>query len=157
MLNKSVIRFSIFLVSNLLALYLGALLMNNGPRTDWYLSLKKAPWSPPGWMFASAWTIIMVLFAGYMTKLSFLRSFLHKGLLLLYTTQWILNVGWNYAFFNQRQITIGLIVIVLLLLLIAYLTFKFKSEQKHYSWLIFPYLIWMIIATSLNTYIVLNN
>ncbi len=157
MKNKPVVRYVIFLIANLLALYIGVLLMNDGPRTDWYLSLEKAPWSPPNWMFGTAWTTIMVLFAGYMTKLSFQRSFLNKELLLLYTVQWILNVGWNFVFFNQHKTALGLLVISLLLLLIVYFTFNFKKELKRYSWLIVPYLLWMIIATSLNTYIVLNN
>ena len=157
MLNSSLIRFFIFLISNFSALYIGAFLMDDGPRTDWYLSLKKAPWSPPSWMFPTAWMLIMFLFSIYMTKLSSLRSFLNNKLLLLYTIQWILNVGWNYIFFSQHQTLTGLIVITLLLLSVAYFTFKFKSEVKQYSWLIFPYFIWMIIATSLNTYIVLNN
>ncbi|CAM1370183.1 TspO/MBR family protein [Tenacibaculum xiamenense] len=157
MLSKPITRYFVFLTANLLALYIGVQLMNDGPRTEWYLSLEKAPWTPPNWMFGTAWTTIMFLYAGYMTKLSFQRSFLNKKLLLLYSTQWMLNVGWNYAFFNQHKTGFGLVVILLLLLLIVYFTFSFKNELKQYSWLIAPYLIWMIIATSLNTYIVLNN
>ncbi|SEB44031.1 TspO and MBR related proteins [Tenacibaculum sp. MAR_2009_124] len=157
MLNKPIIRFLIFLIANLLALYIGVFLMNDGPRTDWYVSLEKAPWTPPNWMFGAAWTTIMILFSGYMTKLSFQHNFLNKKLTLLYAVQWILNVGWNFVFFNQRETVLGLVVISILLLLIIYFTFNFKNELKRYSLLILPYFLWMIIATSLNTYIVLNN
>ena len=44
----------IFLIINFGALGLGVLLMQNGPETDWYLQLNKAPWTPPGWVFGAA-------------------------------------------------------------------------------------------------------
>lgn len=131
--------------------------MNNGPRTTWYLSLNKAPWTPPNWMFGTAWSLIMICFAFYMTKLSFKQSFFNSKLTLLYVFQWILNVGWNYFFFNKHQTKIGLVVITILWLLIGYLTINYHKKLKLYSLLIYPYLIWMTIATSLNAYIVLNN
>lgn len=131
--------------------------MNNGPTSDWYLSLNKAPWTPPSWVFGSAWSIIMVLFALYMTKLSFQYEFLNKKVLILYIDQWILNVSWNYIFFNQHLTKFGLVIIVLLWLLIGYITFEFYKKTKGYTLLILPYLIWMTIAVSLNAYIVLNN
>lgn len=157
MKQNKYIRFLLFLVVNFLALGIGVLLMENGPRTDWYLSLNKAPWTPPGWVFGTAWFTIMLLFAVYMTKLSFKFPFLEKRLTILFTVQWILNVGWNYFFFNQHLTIIGLVVITLLWLLIGYVTFKYLRELKGITLLIFPYLVWMTIATSLNAYIIFYN
>jgi len=151
------IRFLIFLVVNFLALGIGVLLMQNGPQRDWYLSLNKAPWTPPGWVFGTAWTTIMLLFSFYMTKLSFEYQFLDKKLLSLYIIQWILNVSWNYFFFNQHLTVVGLVSITLLWLLIGYFTFEHLMKLKWITLLILPYLIWMTIATSLNAYIVLYN
>ena len=37
-----------------------------------------------------------------------------KLFLLLFIPQWILNVGWNYVFFNQQLIDLGVIVLILL-------------------------------------------
>jgi len=155
--DNKIIRTLLFLLGNFLALAIGVVLMENGPKEDWYLSLNKAPWTPAGWVFGAAWTTIMFLFAFYMTKLSFQFSFLHKKLLRLYLAQWILNVGWNLAFFNLHQTKIGLVVIVLLWLLIGYFTFKYINKLKWFTLLILPYLIWMTIATSLNAYIIFNN
>jgi len=157
MLQKSYIRFIIFLVANFMALYIGTLLMDNGPRDEWYLSLNKAPWTPPGWVFGVAWTTIMLLFSFYMTKLSFQFTLFTKSILVIYISQWILNVSWNYIFFNQHLVLLGLIFISLLWLLICYITFKHLKLLGLYSILIAPYLIWMTIATSLNLYILLNN
>ncbi|WP_299001486.1 TspO/MBR family protein [uncultured Tenacibaculum sp.] len=157
MKENKYIRFLIFLIANLSALAIGAWLMNEGPRTDWYLSLNKAPWTPAGWVFGAAWTTIMVLFSVYMTKVSFQYEFLNKKVLILYIDQWILNVSWNYIFFNQHLTKLGLVVIALLWLLIGYFTFEYVKKVRWYTLFILPYLIWMTIATSLNAYIVLNN
>ncbi|MDE0534723.1 TspO/MBR family protein [Tenacibaculum sp. L6] len=157
MKENKYIRFLIFLIANLSALAIGAWLMNEGPRTDWYLSLNKAPWTPAGWIFGAAWTTIMVLFSVYMTKVSFQYEFLNKKVLILYIDQWVLNVSWNYIFFNQNLTKLGLVVIALLWLLIGYLTLEYVKKIKWYTLFILPYLIWMTIATSLNAYIVLNN
>lgn len=157
MKQNKYIRFLLFLVVNFLALGIGVLLMENGPKTAWYLSLNKAPWTPAGWVFGVAWFTIMLLFAVYMTKLSFEFHFLNKKLITLFSIQWILNVAWNYLFFNQHLIIIGLIVITSLWLLIGYFTFKNLKQLKGITLFILPYLIWMTIATSLNAYIVLYN
>ncbi|WP_299621292.1 TspO/MBR family protein [uncultured Tenacibaculum sp.] len=156
-MQKSYIRFIIFLITNFLALYVGVLLMNDGPRTDWYQNLSKAPWTPANWVFGAAWTTIMLLFAFYMTKLSYIYESFDKKLIVLYAVQWFLNVIWNLLFFNQHLVESGLVSITLLWLLIGYLTFKHIKELKYYTILILPYLVWMTIATSLNAYILLNN
>lgn len=54
MKNKLILYFLVFLSVNNLALYLGVLLMNDGPSEIWYLTLNKAPWTPPGWVFGAA-------------------------------------------------------------------------------------------------------
>ena len=64
-------RFLFFLFINIGSLGLGSLLMNNGPTSEWYLNLNKAPWTPPGWLFGVAWTTIMVCFSIYLTYLAF--------------------------------------------------------------------------------------
>ncbi len=151
------LRFITFLIFNFLALYVGVLLMNDGPRTDWYQSLQKAPWTPANWVFGAAWTTIMILFSFYMTQLSYKFKLYDKRLLVTYILQWILNVSWNLFFFNKHETVIGLFLIVFLWLLIGYITFKHIKQLKYYTLLIIPYLVWMTIATSLNLYIVLNN
>lgn len=156
-IDNKFVRFAIFSITNFLALAIGVWLMNDGPRTTWYSTLNKAPWTPPNWVFGTAWTTIMLLFSFYMTKLSFLYKTYDKNLLIMYVLQWLLNVGWNFIFFNQHMIVLGGIIIVLLWLLIGYITTLHLTQKKLYSLLILPYLVWMTIAVSLNIYIILNN
>jgi tryptophan-rich sensory protein len=144
-----------FLVVNFGALAIGNLLMADGPRTDWYLNLNKAPWTPPGLVFGAAWFTIMLCFSVYM---AYLYKLLPKlDVILLFSIQFVLNVIWNYCFFNLHYIGLGFTIITILTFVVGVFTFKYNNNLKLKTILILPYLIWLCIATSLNGYILLNN
>ena len=151
-----VLRVIIFLLINFAALGLGGFFTGKAVTADWYLNLNKAPWTPPGWIFGAAWTLIMICFSVYMAYLwdSIKQS---KLLMLLFIVQWMLNVGWNPAFFYFHQTILGLVIIIALTILITYILFNFWSNMHLKTLLIAPYFIWLLIATSLNAYIVLKN
>ncbi|MEL0643291.1 TspO/MBR family protein [Olleya sp. Ti.3.14] len=152
---KQLLLFLIFSVINFGGLAFGSWLMDNGPLSDWYTNLNQAPWTPPGWVFGVAWTLIMLCFSVYLSKLfSLVKS---KKLILVYVLQVFLNVSWNYIFFNLHQVFLALIVIVALTIVILYLFIKCKQTIKNLSYLLLPYIIWLIIATSLNAYILIYN
>jgi tryptophan-rich sensory protein len=117
------------------------------------MNLNQAPWTPPGWVFGVAWTTIMICFSIYMAQLYIKTP--TKVVLSLFALQFILNIMWNYVFFNQHLILIGFLVIILLTVLVCYFFFKFNEIQTRY--LLLPYIIWLCIATSLNAYILINN
>lgn len=146
----------LFLVINFGGLYLGSLLMNNGPMSDWYINLNQAPWTPAGWVFGVAWTAIMVCFSIYLAYIFDWQN--SKFLWLLYGFQLLLNVSWNYIFFNQHMTAFGLVVIVSLLIVILYYFLTFRAEALHkMRFLLLPYIIWLCIAISLNLYVVIHN
>ena len=155
MIVKKTKYFILFLFINFGGLALGSWLMNNGPNTDWYLNLTKAPWTPPGWVFGAAWTSIMICFSIYLIFL-FTKNYNQKKL-FLFSIQFILNVSWNYLFFNKHEIFISLISITLLTALIFFLFFHYYKALKKVSYLLLPYMIWLCIATSLNLYILIHN
>ena len=146
----------VFLTINFSGLALGSWLMNNGPMTNWYLNLNKAPWTPPGWVFGFAWTTIMICFSIYLAKL-FEKQKSTRTFWLLFGIQFLLNVSWNYIFFNQQLVLFGLIVIMLLTLLICYYFIAYQKQVKKVRYLLTPYMLWLIIASSLNFYIFLYN
>ena len=148
-------RLILFLVINFGALGIGAFLMNDGPRTAWYSELDKAPWTPPGWVFGFAWTTVMICFSVYMAKLTEFKK--NNLLISLFAIQFVLNVSWNYVFFNQHLILLGMINLILLTVLISLMTFKYKSTLKIYSIFILPYFFWLLVANSLNGYILYTN
>tara|TARA_R110000868_G_scaffold302195_6_gene562727 strand:+ start:1310 stop:1771 length:462 start_codon:yes stop_codon:yes gene_type:complete len=145
----------IFLVINFGALAIGSWLMDNGPQTEWYINLNQAPWTPPGWVFGVAWTTIMLCFSLYMAFLYKLKP--TTKVVILFTIQFVLNVIWNYVFFNQHFVGFGFTIILLLTFIVALFTFSFKKDMGLKTLLILPYLIWLCIATSLNGYILIHN
>jgi len=146
----------IFLVINFAALGLGGLFTGKLVNESWYLGLEKAPWTPPGWVFGAAWTLIMVCFAIYMAHLISIHAD-RKKIITLFAIQLVLNISWNPIFFHFHAVLFGLITISALTALITFFLFNFKKEMKSKSLLILPYFLWLLIATSLNAYILLNN
>lgn len=147
--------FIVFLVINFAALGIGSLLMNNGPQSQWYTSLNQAPWTPPGWVFGVAWSTVMVCFSFYMTTLYL--KIPNTKVIVLFIFQFVLNVIWNYIFFNQHLKSLGLIVIIALTIIVALFMLTYKNDLKQQTLLMLPYLVWLCIATSLNAYIVIHN
>ena len=145
----------VFLIINFSALGIGSWLMNNGPKTEWYTSLNQAPWTPPGWVFGVAWTSIMLFFSIYMAYL-YLNTPTTK-VIILFSIQFVLNVIWNYIFFNQHLIGLGLVVIIALTIVVGIFLISYKNDLKLKTLLIAPYFIWLCVATSLNAYILFNN
>ena len=149
-------RIILFLLLNFAALAIGGLFTGSGVTSDWYTSLNQAPWTPPGWVFGTAWTSIMVCFAFYIVY-AYERVDSKKLLILLFAIQWVLNVAWNPIFFKFHHVSFALVTITALTLLTIYLLFKYHNKLKILSLLILPYVIWLCIATSLNAYIMINN
>lgn len=149
-------RIILFLILNFSALAIGGLFTGSGVSSDWYQNLNKAPWTPPGWVFGASWTLIMISFAIYMAYLFKIQSD-RKKIIALFSIQWILNISWNPIFFYLQEILFGMISISLLTILITYFLYSFRKQLNIKSLLLSPYLVWLIIATSLNGYILFFN
>jgi len=145
-----------FLIVNFGGLFIGNLLMNNGPQSEWYLNLEKAPWTPPGWLFGVAWTIIMICFSFYLER-QFNNTKKTLFLSVLFSVAFLLNVSWNFLFFNQHLISLALINIIVLTAVLFYYFFKRSQNIGKYKYLLIPYMVWLCIATSLNLYIFIKN
>lgn len=149
-------RTALFLLLNFGALAFGSYYSADGVPSEWYVTLIKAPWTPPGWVFGFAWTTIMIcfsLFMAYLWPVIDDKKFIGG----LYGIQWILNAAWSPAFFYLHEVTLGLIIISLLTILMGYFLFKFRSSMRLRSAFVLPYFIWLLLATSLNGYILIFN
>ena len=153
---KFTLRFILFLFLNFIALTLGGLFTADGVSSEWYQTLNKAPWTPPGWVFGTAWTFLMCCFAVYMS-IRWAKEQDKKKTLMLYCIQWVLNVSWNPIFFYFHQNLLGLVDITLLLLTVVFMGITTLRTMRFQSLWIFPYVIWLMIATSLNGYILFFN
>jgi tryptophan-rich sensory protein len=147
------IRFIVFLILNFGALGLGAFLMGSNPgENQWYQELNKAPWTPPGWVFGAAWTLIMVSYSVFLA-VSY-KSKEKLVFLILFAAQWLLNVFWNPLFFKYHLTLIAFLEISLLFgVLLNYLLLV----RGYRIIFLLPYVIWLVIAISLNGYVILKN
>ena len=151
-MNKKSLVF--FLILNFTALYVGSLLMGSSPaENSWYQQLPKAPWTPPGWVFGFAWTVVMITFSFF---LSFQGNFSSWSIKYksLYSIQWILNVTWNYVFFQTHEVVVALFILIFLFFVLC-LIWKNNTSKSH-NWTIAPYFAWLFVAISLNCYPLFN-
>lgn len=149
-------RIFIFLILNFAALGLGGIFTSEGVPSDWYVNLVKAPWTPPGWVFGAAWTTIMICFAFYMAY-AWSATKDKKLISVLYGVQLVLNVAWSPIFFKFHLVFSGLLVISLLTCLVGFILLYYHSTLKLKSTLLLPYFVWLLIATSLNAFVLMYN
>jgi len=131
--------------------YIGAIF----PPGQWYEDLNRAPWSPPNIAFPIVWSTLYCFIA-----ISGWWVFLHglKKQKTLWCIQLILNVVWSWIFFGQHWVAVGLVDLLLLIASVFLLILScWRSNLKLPVFLLLPYLVWLLIATSLNTYILLEN
>jgi tryptophan-rich sensory protein len=140
----------IFLLINFGGLWLGSLLQGGGARSEWYQGLEIAPWTPPGWAFGVAWVSIMFCFSFFMAYATDLKVF--DYILFLFIIQFVLNVGWNAVFFRYHYTGFALSMIIMLTVLMMYFFFYSLKSMEWKVTLLLPYILWMIVATSLNWY-----
>ncbi len=144
------------LVLNFAALGIGGLLMDGGVTSDWYTNANQAPWTPPGAVFGIAWTTIMICFSVYLAGLTKVIKPLKVAIIPI-SIQWILNIIWNPIFFKYHQTELALIAILALAGIVIHIYRKFLKEMGAKSWLLMPYIVWLLIAISLNAYFVIYN
>lgn len=129
--------------------------MADGSNSDWYIDLNKAPWTPPGWVFGLAWSFLLICFSIYLSLLS--QKKVSNKLVVIILVQYLLNISWNYFFFNQHLIELGLIDLSILTITVLYIFYSNLKTMKWKSIFIIPYFLWLLVATSLNLYIVIYN
>ena len=121
------------------------------PPGEWYQSLNRAPWNPPNFVFPLVWTILyaMIAVAGWI-----IFSASNTSLKQLWVAQLVLNGVWSWLFFGQHWVGLALLDIVLLAVVLALLVgLCFRTRHQVAGVLLAPYLAWILLATSLNTYI----
>ena len=120
---------------------------------SWYFSLVQPSWKPPDWAFGPIWTIILVLCAisaGICYKNSLSDRFYKKKTIYLFITNGILNVIWSLFYFYLKRPDIALFEVVFLWGSILMLIINTRKKSNLASILIYPYLVWVSIATVLN-------
>ncbi len=123
----------------------------SGYENEWYQSLQKPSFNPPGYLFGIVWSILYLLMgiSLFLIWQSPPSSQRNKAL-TLFAVQLVLNFAWSFIFFSFEEAGWALIEIIILLGIIVAMIMAFKKVNTIAAWLQVPYLIWVCFATVLN-------
>jgi tryptophan-rich sensory protein len=121
------------------------------PPGDWYASLAKPTWTPPGWLFGPAWTLLYTLMAVAAWTVWRRRQQTSVCVpLTLFAVQLALNFAWTPLFFGMHQPGFALAEILVMLVAIVATTVSFARVSAPAAWMMVPYCGWVCFATALN-------
>lgn len=127
-------------------------LSNSGYENDWFASLRKPFFMPPGAAFGIVWPI---LYACLGIALGLILAEPHsprrRTALILFFAQLLLNFAWSPIFFAAHDITLAKYAIFVMAVLAAAAAGQFFRLRKPAGMLMVPYLAWLIFASTLNT------
>ncbi|HRQ00127.1 MAG TPA: tryptophan-rich sensory protein [Terrimesophilobacter sp.] len=139
-----------------LVAYLGTLATI--PNTDgWYASAETPPWTPPEWLFGPVWSILylaMAIAAWRIWRTPSSRA--RTTALTLYLVQLLLNGIWSPLFFagyplwGTAALWAASVVIIVLAGVIVATIAAFHRVDRPAAYILIPYLVWVLYATSLN-------
>ncbi len=118
---------------------------------EWYASLRKPAWNPPGWVFGPVWTVLYTMMAvsAWLVWRQGGWSRQRKPL-LIFLGQLALNALWTPLFFGLHRPGLAFGEIILLWLAILATWRAFRLVHRGAAWLLVPYLAWVSFAAALN-------
>jgi tryptophan-rich sensory protein len=121
--------------------------------TTWYVTIAKPSFTPPGWVFGPAWTVLYILM-GIALYLVWERASIPGAVtpwaFALFFLQLTFNALWSVIFFGQRAIGLALVDIALLWLAVLATMLVFWQVSRVAGALLIPYLAWVTFAAALN-------
>ncbi|WP_031295046.1 TspO/MBR family protein [Sphingobium ummariense] len=131
--------------------FLSGYVANSGYGNRWFAALDKPALIPPGWVFGVAWTTLYVLMALALAIVLHARGARGRGpAILLFLTQFVLNLLWSPLFFRAHQVGDALVLILVLLVLVVITTLLFWRVRRVAGLLLLPYVAWLAFASYLN-------
>ena len=153
---KKFFQFILAMIISFVPGFFGVVFTPHNASDVWYNALNKSVLTPDGWVFSVAWTILYALlgWALYLI-ISNDKTRLSKGrAYVLFAIQMVLNFVWTYLYFGLHMVGAALAVLIVIAIWMAA---AFKPISKLASYLVWPYIIWMLFATYLNATILFLN
>lgn len=148
----------------------------------WYKTLNKPGFSPPSWIFGPVWAALFVLM-GISLYLVWQKNFVAKNqiskrkkktwnpwsqkflsgswqkanIILIFATQFILNVLWSIIFFGMHSPAAAFFELLMLWFAILFTIVNFYRVSKISAYLLLPYILWVSFAGVLNFFIFILN
>lgn len=118
---------------------------------DWYNNLIKSKFCPPIWVFKLVWTLIYILMViafclTLVAKFRLINIFAY----LLFIAQFLVNLQWSPAFFEEHNLRKSFLLSALLTLLVFMTMLFFFKVSKLAGILFLPYFLWCSFTTLLD-------
>ena len=133
-----------------LTLIVGSFASANTGTDMWYQGLIKSDLNPPGYVFGIVWPILYLLMG-----ITAWKTF--EIIKNLFYVQLFLNAIWSWLFFSFHLPLISLIDIWLLIYININIVYKVLKMDKLAGLLYVPYILWLLFASYLYLFIVINN
>ena len=142
-----------FAAATLVVAVLGSIATSRG--MDWYDTLDKPGFTPPGATFGIVWTVLyaMIAVAGW-------RAWRASGGATptwWWAAQMALNLLWTVVFFGWRAPWAGVVVIAALLVAVVADTWASWRVDRAAGLLLVPYLLWCCFAAALTVGVAVLN
>jgi len=134
----------------LITLVVGSLASSSTGTDPWYQSLTKSELNPPGYVFGIVWPILYLLMG-----ITAWRTF--YTIKNLFYIQLFFNAIWSWLFFSFHLPVISLVNLLEKIFINIKILFMVLKQDKLAAFLYTPYIVWLLFASYLNLFIVLNN
>jgi tryptophan-rich sensory protein len=119
--------------------------------SGWYRSLTQPSWQPPDWVFGVIWPYNFIVLGISAVVVARQAELFSSVLWLIFLGLSVTSaLAWSYLFYvphNLPAAAIALVVTAILTIPILIITFQ---TQSLYGWLLLPYQLWVIIASTLS-------
>lgn len=126
---------------------------------DWYASLAKPAWAPESWVFGAVWSVLYPIIAVTFAYVVFrvLKGDAPASVLIPIGINVITNLAFTPIMFGRRDLLLAEIDILVVLITIVWAMIALWPHARIASLALSPYLVWVGIATALQTSITLMN
>lgn len=128
--------------------------------SDWYRTLEKPSWQPPGAVFGPVWTVLYAMIAASMyavRRQADAAPEAQRELFVLFGGNLVLNLLWTLVFFRGRNpLAAGIEIIALEATTIA-LIVRVRPVSRGGALALVPYALWVAFAAVLTWTIALAN
>lgn len=122
---------------------------------DWYDTIAKPSFTPPGPTFGIVWPILYALIA--VAGVLAWRSTPSPRPTVVWAVGLAVNLLWTCVFFGlERPIEALVVIVALLASIVLFMVVSYRTSRAA-AWLFVPYLAWVSFATALNVGVVALN
>ena len=133
--------------------------MRDNDFLTWYNSLNKPSWTPSPETIGTAWTILypIIIIVNFIV----IKMLINKQISFIVALPFLINLLANLIFtpiqFGLRNLDLALLDILIILITIIWSMLAIWPHKKVLALAFIPYLIWVVIASSLQAYITFKN